>query len=120
MINASVEVAAGVFVSLVTVVVTAVGFVSLDWRLALAFCVVFPIHAWGCGCSCRWRPRCTRRSARRPRTGTQTVLSVLHGTETVRAYGMADKQSATRRSSLAADDRGRRCGRSGRSCGSPT
>ena len=44
LINASVEVAAGVFVSLITVVVTAVGFVSLDWRLALAFCVVFPVY----------------------------------------------------------------------------
>ena len=47
LINASVRVAAGVFTSLVTVVLTVVGFVTLDWRLALAFCSVFPVHAIG-------------------------------------------------------------------------
>ena len=95
LINASVEVAAGVFVSLVTVVVTAAGFVSLDWRLALAFCVVFPIHALGLRMFLPVAAPLYAQERKAAAHRTQTVLSVLHGTETVRAYGMADKQSAT-------------------------
>ena len=47
LVNTSVRVAAGVFTSLVTVVLTFVGFATLDWRLALAFLLVFPVHAFG-------------------------------------------------------------------------
>ena len=95
LINASVEVAAGVFVSLITVVVTAAGFVSLDWRLALAFCVVFPIHALGLRMFLPVAAPLYAQERKAAAHRSHTVLSVLRGTETVRAYGMADKQSAT-------------------------
>ena len=40
----SVRLAAGIFTALVTVVITFAGFATLDWRIALAFLVVFPVH----------------------------------------------------------------------------
>jgi ATP-binding cassette, subfamily C, bacterial len=92
LINASVKVTAGVFTALVTVIFTLVGFVALDWRLALAFLSVFVVHAVGLR-------RFLRRAgplyaADRAAAGarTQALLNVLHGAPTVRAYGMQARQ----------------------------
>ena len=99
----SIPVLSGVTASLVTVVVAAVGFVSLDWRLALAFAAVLPVHLLGL----RWYlPRSgpmyaaeRRLSAERSRV----LLSSLRGRPTVTAYQMAELQSGRlRRSSQAA------------------
>jgi ATP-binding cassette subfamily C protein len=99
----SIPVLSGVTASLVTVVVAAVGFVSLDWRLALAFAAVLPVHLLGL----RWYlPRSgpmyaaeRRLSAERSRV----LLSSLRGRPTVTSYQMAELQSGRlRRSSQAA------------------
>ncbi|MEZ0165562.1 ABC transporter ATP-binding protein [Kineococcus sp. LSe6-4] len=90
--TASVQLGAGVLTALVTVLLSAVGFLSLDWRLALAFCVVFPVYA----ASLRWYlPKAgplyaAERSVAADRS--QVVLQSLHGAATVHAYGMADLQ----------------------------
>ncbi|WP_432544444.1 ABC transporter ATP-binding protein [Kineococcus sp. SYSU DK002] len=90
--TASVQLAANVLTSAVTVVLSAVGFLALDWRLALAFCVVFPVYA----ASLRWYlPKAgplyaTERSVAAQRS--QVFLQSLHGASTVHAYGMSDLQ----------------------------
>ncbi|WP_152361238.1 ABC transporter ATP-binding protein [Microlunatus speluncae] len=89
----AIPVLSGVTASLVTVVVAAIGFVSLDWRLALAFAAVLPVHLFGL----RWYlPRSgpmyaaeRRLSAERSRV----LLSSLRGRPTVTAYQMAELQS---------------------------
>ncbi|ROO86092.1 ATP-binding cassette subfamily C protein [Actinocorallia herbida] len=90
----SVPLGAAVFTALVTVGVAFFGFLSLDWRLALAFTVVFPIHAL----SLRWYLAKSgplyaaerRSSAERSRV----LLGSLHGAGTVRAYRMHPLQTA--------------------------
>lgn len=94
LVNTSVRVASGVFTSLVTVVLTFVGFASLDWRLACAFLLVFPVHWFGLR---RFLPAAgplyaTERAAAGERT--QQVMNVLHGAPTVHAYGMEARQTA--------------------------
>ena len=93
LINTSVRVASGVFTALVTVVLTFAGFASLDWRLALAFLLVFPVHAFGL---LRFLPAAGPAYAReRIAAGerTQEVMNVLHGAPTVHAYGMEARQT---------------------------
>lgn len=88
-INASVGLLARVVMALVTVAVTAAGLLSLDWRLALAFAAVFPVHWIGI----RFvlpvlAPRfATERRAAAVRT--QEILTTLDGAATIRAYAMA-------------------------------
>jgi ATP-binding cassette subfamily C protein len=88
----SVQLGSNVLTALVTVLLSAVGFLTLDWRLALAFCVVFPVYAG----SLRWYlPKAgplyaTERTVASARS--QVVLQSLHGASTVHAYGMADLQ----------------------------
>ncbi|WP_432514799.1 ABC transporter ATP-binding protein [Kineococcus sp. SYSU DK001] len=90
--TSSVQLAANVLTSAVTVVLSAAGFLALDWRLALAFCVVFPVYA----ASLRWYlPKAgplyaTERAVAAQRS--QVFLQSLHGASTVHAYGMADLQ----------------------------
>ncbi|WP_432520711.1 ABC transporter ATP-binding protein [Kineococcus sp. SYSU DK006] len=88
----SVQLGANVLTSLVTVVLSAVGFLSLDWRLALAFCVVFPVYAT----SLRWYlPKAGPLYARERAVAaqrSQVLLQSLHGASTVHAYGMSDLQ----------------------------
>ncbi|WP_432565073.1 ABC transporter ATP-binding protein [Kineococcus sp. SYSU DK003] len=90
--TSSVQLAATVLTSAVTVVLSAAGFVSLDWRLALAFCVVFPVYAL----SLRgYLPKAgplyaAERAVAAQRS--QVVLQSLHGAATVHAYGMAELQ----------------------------
>ena len=94
LVNTSVRVASGVFTSLVTVVLTVVGFATLDWRLALAFLLVFPVHAFGLR---RFLPAAGPLYAKeRAAAGqrTQQVMNVLHGAPTVHAYGMEARQTA--------------------------
>lgn len=93
LVNTSVRVATGVFTSLVTVVLTFVGFASLDWRLALAFLLVFPVHAFGLR---QFLPAAgplyaQERAAAGERT--QEVMNVLHGAPTVHAYGMEARRT---------------------------
>ncbi|MDX6741175.1 ABC transporter ATP-binding protein [Actinocorallia sp. A-T 12471] len=84
----SVPLGAAVFTAVVTVGVAFLGFLSLDWRLALAFTVVFPIHAlalrWYLAKSGPLYARERRSSAERSRV----LLGSLHGLGTVRAYRM--------------------------------
>jgi ATP-binding cassette subfamily C protein len=79
-----------------------VGFLALDWRLALAFLVVFPIY----GFSLRvYLPRAARLYAEERRLAAErgrVVLESLHGRSTVHAYDMAALQ--TRRLARASQD----------------
>jgi len=90
--TSSVQLAATVLTSALTVVLSAVGFASLDWRLALAFCIVFPIYALSLR---SYLPKAgplyaNERAVAAQRS--QVVLQSLHGTSTVTAYRMADLQ----------------------------
>ncbi len=94
LVNESASVASQVLIALVTVLVTAAGFASLDWRLAVAFCAVFPVYAVALrvflpAASTRYGAERVAAAGR-----TQTVLTVLRGSATVRAYGMEARQSA--------------------------
>lgn len=91
-INASVALMARLVMALVTVAVTAVGLLSLDWRLALAFAAVFPVHWVGIRFVL---PVLTPRFAAERRSAavrTQEVLTTLEGAPTIRAYGMAPRR----------------------------
>ncbi|MBS2533503.1 ABC transporter ATP-binding protein [Catenulispora sp. NF23] len=84
---------AEVFAAAVTVAVSFVGFSSLDWRLAAAFVIVFPVYAL----SLRgYLPKAGARYAAERRAAadrTQTILESLHGAATVEAFGMAPLQA---------------------------
>jgi ATP-binding cassette subfamily C protein len=86
----------------VVIVLSAAGFLALDWRLALAFLVVFPIY----GVSLRvYLPRAARLYAEERRLAAErgrVVLESLHGRSTVHAYDMAALQ--TRRLARASQD----------------
>ncbi|SDS52140.1 ABC transporter ATP-binding protein [Microlunatus soli] len=79
--------------SLLTVLATAVGFLTLDWRLALAFLTVMPVYVL----ALRWyllrAPRLY--AAERVAVGRrgQTVLASISGAETVHAYGTESRHS---------------------------
>ncbi|HMR47653.1 MAG TPA: ABC transporter ATP-binding protein [Arachnia sp.] len=91
-INSSVDLMARVVTALVTVAVTAVGLLTLDWRLACAFLAVFPVHWIGIRFVL---PVLTPRFAAERRSAavrTQEVLTTLHGAPTVRAYAMAPRR----------------------------
>lgn len=91
-VTRSVQLAAGVFTALVTVLVTVVGFASLDWRIALAFLVVVPVYVLSLR---RFIPQAELRYAAERRaaaTRTQAVLTTLQGARTVHAYGMEERQ----------------------------
>ncbi|MEV4315661.1 ABC transporter ATP-binding protein [Actinocrispum sp. NPDC049592] len=86
----------------VVIVLSAAGFLALDWRLALAFLVVFPIY----GFSLRvYLPRSARLYAEERRLAAErgrVVLESLYGRSTVHAYDMTDLQ--TRRLAQASQD----------------
>ncbi|MEV4714524.1 ABC transporter ATP-binding protein [Micromonospora sp. NPDC049374] len=89
----SVRLAAGIFTALVTVVITFAGFAALDWRIAAAFLVVFPVYVVSLR---RFVPQAKRlytaeREAAAVRT--QSLLNTFTGARTVHAYGMQDRQS---------------------------
>ncbi|WP_306205891.1 ABC transporter ATP-binding protein [Actinoplanes sp. RD1] len=86
----------------VTVALSAAGFATLDWRLALAFLVVFPVYAIGLRA---YLPRAARLYAAERRLAAErgrVLLESLHGRDTVHAYGMAKLQ--TRRVAAATGD----------------
>ncbi|WP_432496900.1 ABC transporter ATP-binding protein [Kineococcus auxinigenes] len=91
--TSSSELAATVLTSLVTVVLAAVGFAALDWRLALAFCTVFPVYAVALH---HYLPRAAPLYARERAVAAErsrVVLESLHGTRTVQAYGAQEQQT---------------------------
>ena len=92
--TSSVQLAATVLTSAITVVLSAVGFATLDWRLALAFCVVFPVYAL----SLRdYLPKAGPLYARERAVAAErsrVVLQSLHGLPAVHAYGMGALQTA--------------------------
>ncbi|TWP54354.1 ABC transporter ATP-binding protein [Lentzea tibetensis] len=98
---AAVPLAATVFSAATTIVVSAAGFATVDWRLAVAFTVVFPVY-W---LSLRaYLPKAGPLYAaeRRAAAGRgQVVLESLHGLPTVHAYDMAEPQ--TRRVTAASE-----------------
>ena len=71
---------------------TVVGFVTLDWRLALAFCSVFVVHAIGLRRFLGKAGRIYAADRAAAGTRTQAVLNALHGARTVHAYGMEARQ----------------------------
>ncbi|NLU78403.1 ABC transporter ATP-binding protein [Micromonospora sp. HNM0581] len=88
----SVRLAAGIFTALVTVVVTFAGFATLDWRIAVAFLIVFPVHVLSLR---RFVPQAKRLYAAEREaaaTRTQSLLTTFTGARTVHAYGMQDRQ----------------------------
>lgn len=90
--TSSVQLAATVLTSVLTIVLSAVGFIALDWRLALAFCVVFPVYALSLR---SYLPKAGPLYAAERRVAaerSQVVLQSLHGASTVQAYGMAELQ----------------------------
>ncbi|WP_305783430.1 ABC transporter ATP-binding protein [Symbioplanes lichenis] len=99
---AAVPLVAEVLRAAVTVVLSAAGFLALDWRLALAFLVVFPVYAVSLRA---YLPRAARLYAGERRLAAErgrVLLASLHGRATVHAYGMAGLQ--TRRVAAASDD----------------
>ncbi|MDP9798999.1 ATP-binding cassette subfamily C protein [Catenuloplanes nepalensis] len=82
-----------VLIAMITVVVAAPGFLTLDWRLTLAFAAVFPVYA----VSLRlYLPRAARLYARERALAAErgrVLLESLRGRETVAAYDMADLQT---------------------------
>lgn len=90
--TSSVQLGATVLTSALTVVLSAVGFVSLDWRLALAFCVVFPVYALSLrGSLPKAGPLYANERAVAAQRST-VVLQSFHGASTVHAYEMAELQ----------------------------
>jgi ATP-binding cassette, subfamily C, bacterial len=90
---ASAPLVAEVCTATVTVVVAAAGFATLDWRLTLAFTVVFPIYALSLW---RYLPRAGPRYAEERRAAAErgrVMLESLHGWSTVYAYDMAELQT---------------------------
>ncbi|QOC92010.1 ABC transporter ATP-binding protein [Micromonospora craniellae] len=88
----SIRLAAGIFTALVTVVITFAGFATLDWRIALAFLIVFPVHVLSLR---RFVPRAKRLYAAEREAAavrTQSLLTTFTGARTVHAYGMAQRQ----------------------------
>ncbi|TCB98434.1 ABC transporter ATP-binding protein [Micromonospora zingiberis] len=89
----SIRLAAGVFIALVTVVVTVAGFAALDWRIAVAFLVIVPVYALSLR---RFTPRAKRLYAAERQAAavrTQHLLTTFGGVRTVHAYGMQQRQS---------------------------
>ncbi len=89
----SVPTISAVITSLVTVLVSLGGFVSLDWRLGAAFLAVLPVYAIGLR---YYLPKAgplyateRARSSHRSRV----LLESVHGRRTVHAYGMGDLQT---------------------------
>ena len=90
--TSSVQLGATVLTSALTVLLSAVGFVSLDWRLALAFCVVFPVYALSLrGYLPKAGPLYATERAVAAQRST-VVLQSFHGASTVHAYEMAELQ----------------------------
>ncbi|PWD50409.1 ABC transporter ATP-binding protein [Serinibacter arcticus] len=90
----SVPLLAHVVTSLITVVVALAGFVTLDWRLGLAFLVVGPVYALGLR---YYLPKAgPLYGAERARSSerSRVLLESIHGRRTVHAYRMAPVQSA--------------------------
>ncbi|GAB7040797.1 MULTISPECIES: ABC transporter ATP-binding protein [Catenuloplanes] len=82
-----------VFIAIVTVLVAAPGFVTLDWRLALAFTTVFPVYAVSLR---RYLPRAARLYGRERVLAAErgrVLLESLRGRDTVSAYDMPDLQT---------------------------
>ncbi|WP_369055080.1 ABC transporter ATP-binding protein [Kineococcus terrestris] len=91
--TASAQLAATVLTSAVTVVLSAVGFAALDWRLALAFAAVVPVHVLALR---SYLPRAQPRYAAERRAASdrsRVLLESLHGGATVQAYRMAALQT---------------------------
>ncbi len=83
----------GVITSLVTVLFAIAGFVSLDWRLAVAFLAVLPVYGLGLR---YYLPRSgPLYAAERSRASerSRVLLESVYGTRTVLAYGMGDLQT---------------------------
>jgi ATP-binding cassette subfamily C protein len=82
-----------VFIAVITVVVAAPGFLTLDWRLALAFGCVFPIYA----VSLRlYLPHAARLYARERSLAAERgriLIESLRGRGTVAAYDMSALQT---------------------------
>ncbi|MCA2218285.1 ABC transporter ATP-binding protein [Jidongwangia harbinensis] len=77
----------------VAIVLSTAGFLTLDWRLALAFAVVFPIYGLSLWV---YLPRAARLYAAERRLAAErgrVLLESLHGRSTVHAYGMAALQT---------------------------
>ncbi|HWO64189.1 MAG TPA: ABC transporter ATP-binding protein [Umezawaea sp.] len=90
---AAVPLAATVFSAATTIVVSAAGFASVDWRLALAFTVVFPVYWFSLRA---YLPKAGPLYAAERRAAAdrgQVVLESLHGLATVHAYDMAEPQT---------------------------
>ncbi|MFY1619740.1 ABC transporter ATP-binding protein [Micromonospora sp. WMMD736] len=98
----SVPLVAEVLRALITVLLSAAGFLALDWRLALAFLVVFPIYALSLRA---YLPRAALLYAQERSLAAErgrVLLEALHGRDTVSAYRMAALQ--TRRLATASGD----------------
>lgn len=80
--------------SMLTVVATAVGFATLDWRLALAFCTVLPVYIL----ALRWYLARAPRLYAAERTAVgrrgQTLLNSISGSQTVHAYGVEARHTS--------------------------
>ncbi|ACU36945.1 ABC transporter ATP-binding protein [Actinosynnema mirum] len=90
---AAVPLVSSVFGAVVTVVVSALGFASLDYRLALAFCAVFPVYALALR---SYLPKAGPLYAAERRDAAErgrVLLESLHGLPTVRAYDMQELQA---------------------------
>ncbi|MDR7276554.1 ABC transporter ATP-binding protein [Catenuloplanes atrovinosus] len=82
-----------VFLAVITVAVAASGFLTLDWRLTLAFALVFPVYAISLHL---YLPRAGRLYADERRLAAErgrVLIESLRGRETVAAYDMSGLQT---------------------------
>ena len=98
----SVPMLAHVVTSLITVAVALAGFVTLDWRLGVAFFAVIPVYAIGMRLYLPKAGPLFRSERALSSVRSRVLLESINGRRTVAAYRMADTQSARVEESSAA------------------
>ena len=98
----SVPLLAHVVTSLITVAVALAGFVTLDWRLGVAFFAVIPVYAIGMRYYLPKAGPLFRSERNLSSVRSRVLLESINGRRTVHAYRMASTQSARVETSSAA------------------
>lgn len=108
----SIPTASAVITSLITVVVSLAAFVTLDWRIGLAFLAVVPVYLVGLRYYLPKAGPLYAEERLRSSARSRVLLESVHGSRTVHAYGMgelqADRVEVASESALEAGLRARR------------
>ncbi|MVA74998.1 ATP-binding cassette domain-containing protein [Auraticoccus sp. F435] len=89
----SVPTISAVINSLITVGVSVVAFVTLDWRIALAFFTVVPVYVLSLRSYLPKAAVLYAEERSRASTRSRVLLESVHGSRTVHAYGMGELQA---------------------------